>query len=204
MLRGNNKRRLFSYGPDYRKFLKYVDDALAGFACVMHALVLMSNHLHMLVTPASCDALAGFVQSFAQRYAQYRNLRRGGTGKLFEQRYHAIPVLNELYLAVVTAYIELNPVRGGCVDEPFAYPWSTYPLHVGVPGGVIPPRLWTPSDWYLSLGTNGQERADAYAAWTHEVDPSALPPEHVRSIVEVESHSMVVRPDWRPNGQRAA
>ena len=154
MLRGNNKRRLFSYPADYRRFLGYLERALTSHRLPLHALVLMANHMHLLVTPPTVEALSGFVKRFAHPYALYRNRRRGGTGKLFEERYKAIPVTDEIYLATLTTYIELNPVRAGYVEEPFAYPWSTYALQVGVDGSAIPRRLWAPSDWYLALGNN--------------------------------------------------
>ncbi len=95
MLRGNNKRRLFSYAPDYRRMIGMISDALRQRLVFLHALVLMSNHLHALVTPYDSDALAAFVHPFAQRYAQYRNRRRGRPGKVFEERYQAIPVPNQ-------------------------------------------------------------------------------------------------------------
>lgn len=206
ILRGNNKRRLFSYPPDYRRLLGFIGDALPQFGLLLHALVLMSNHLHALVTPHAVGDLARFVQSIAQRHAQYRNRVRGGTGKLFEQRYIAIPVTTDEYLATLTAYIELNPVRAGRADDPAGYPWSTYGLHAGTDGGAVWPGLWTPTDWYLSLGATYEERARRYAQWVHEVDPRALPPEHLAQIDEIEARSNLSssRPDWRPNGKRAA
>jgi putative transposase len=205
MLRGNNKRRLFSYAPDYRRMIGYFVDALKEHPVILHALVLMANHLHALLTPATVDDLSRFVHPIAQRYAQYRNRRRGGTGKVFEERFIAIPVTNEQYLATLTGYIELNPVRAGRVDDPLGWPWSTYALHAGSAAGV-PSYIWTPSDWYKSLGADRQERAAAYTQFVHEVDPRALPPEHLAEIEEVEAHSLLVgvRPDWRPNGERAA
>jgi len=206
MLRGNNRRRLFSYQPDYRRMLGFIEDALSLYPVLLHALVLMANHLHLIVTPAGAPALAGFVKSFAQRYAQYRNRRRGSTGKLFEQRYLSKTVPDERYLATLTAYVELNPVRAGLAEDPFAYPWSTYPLHAGLAGGMVPPRMWTPSDWYLSLGDTWQERGDRFSLWTRDLDERSLSPEHLAQIRETEflTETSGRNPEWRPSGERAA
>jgi REP-associated tyrosine transposase len=158
-IRGNNRRKLFSYEWEYLEFAWLVTRAADAFACVVHALVLMTNHFHLLVTPPARELLSKFVQSFAQRYAQRRNARRDASGKLFEHPFDSSPVLDERYLANVTAYIELNPVRDGLCAHPGDWKWSTYNFHAGRPDrSKLPQRLWTPSDWYLSLGPEGYEQ----------------------------------------------
>lgn len=163
-LRGNNRRKLFAYGPEYQTFLSLVANGLSKTGCALHALSLMTNHVHMLVTPFAPDALPAFVQSVSQRFAQYRNPRRGGTGKLFEQRYVSRVADTSAYLAYVTAYIDLNPHAAGLSTwrgQP--YPFTTLHLHAGRPAtSETLRRIWTPSSWYLSLGLTHDERAANY------------------------------------------
>ena len=45
-------------------------------ACSLHAYVIMSNHLHFLVTPKDKAELAKFMQSVANRYVRYFNAQR--------------------------------------------------------------------------------------------------------------------------------
>src|SRR5205823_3755859 len=92
VLRANNRRRLFSYESEYRQFLAFLDDARLKYGCLIHALALLANHLHMMVTPPTVVAGWKLVQSCAQRYAQWRNRRRDGSGKLFEQRFTSVPI----------------------------------------------------------------------------------------------------------------
>jgi REP element-mobilizing transposase RayT len=122
----------------------------------------MANHVHLIVTSADADALSHFVKLTAQRYAQARNLRRDGSGKLFEERYRCLPILTDAQLAAATAYIDLNAYRAHLVEDFAAHRWSTYRLHAGLPDSAVPADLWTPSAWYLSLGATPAVRAARY------------------------------------------
>lgn len=166
VLRGNNRRRLFSYQLEHTFFLRRMVNGSRELGVPVHTTVLMSNHVHLIVTPTDHHQLGRFVGSFAQPYAQFRNRRRGSSGKLFEERYRCIPIRSEEQMTITTAYIELNPVRAGLCSEPGDYRWSTYSLHAGHDGSdPLISRLWTPSSWYLSLGCAPIDRSAAYRDW---------------------------------------
>ncbi len=165
-MRGNNRRRLFSRRTDFAVFVALLANALCREPCLLHALTLMTNHVHMLVTPLLAAALPRLVKDFAQRYAYLRNRARAGSGKLFEQRYKCVPILTHEGMARETAYIDLNAKHGGLADDPLDYPWSTYAIHAGEPmRSAIPLRIWTPSDWYLALDGDADSRAAQYRAF---------------------------------------
>lgn len=166
ILRGNNRRRLFSYPSEHQLFVFRLAEAGRKHGVPVHTTMQMDNHVHLLVTAREHRQLARFVQRFAQTYAQFRNKRRNATGKLFEERYKCIPIATERQMAITTAYIELNPVRAGICNSPRDYRWSTFRLHSGFEGGEpTVASLWTPSSWYLSLGTDPSERAQTYLDW---------------------------------------
>lgn len=142
--------------------------ALAFRECSIQALVLMTNHVHLILTPFTEEALPRFIKRVAQRYSQTRNQRRLGSGRLFEERYFSDPLISTVELSIVTAYIELNPVRAGLVSSPEEYRWSTYALHAGGERSEVSPALWTPSSWYLSLDGDPERRAARYRAWIDE------------------------------------
>jgi putative transposase len=126
----------------------------------------MSNHVHLIVTPREPSELSRFVGFAAQTFAQFRNHSRGASGKLFEERYKCIPIKSEQQMAVTMTYVALNPVRAGVCEEANDYRWSTFALHAGLE--AVEPlinRLWTPSDWYLSLGSTPSARAEAFLDW---------------------------------------
>ena len=149
-------------------FLSCLSRASERFGVPVHANTQMSNHVHLVVTPASQVELSTFVQSFAQRYAQYRNRHYRATGKLFEERFKCFPIRDEDHMAVTTAYVALNPVRAGICRRASDYRWSTFALHVGAePEEPLIRRLWTPSSWFLSLGNDPAARSAAFEDWFH-------------------------------------
>ena len=169
VLRGNNRRRLFSYPKDYRYFIWLMNQSQPACDIEVHALCLMQNHVHLLLTPPGKSGLAGFIKRTAQRYAQVRNKRYSTTGKLFEQRYYAKPIQSESHLAIATAYIDLNPVRAGALTDAASYDWSTFRLHAGFSCRSVGLKaLWSPTDWYRRLGRDPNAQAAAYREWAAE------------------------------------
>ena len=169
VLRGNNRRRLFSYPKDYRYFLWLMNESQPACDVAVHGLCLMQNHVHLLLTPPGKSGLASFIKRTAQRYAQVRNKRYSTTGKLFEQRYYAKPIQSEAHLAIATAYVDLNPVRAGLVEDPASYEWSTFRIHAGLTCRTVGIQsVWSPSDWYRRLGRDPNQQAVVYRDWAAE------------------------------------
>jgi putative transposase len=102
---------------------------------------------------------------------QYINKTYKRTGTLWDSRYKSSLVHAEDYLLSCQRYIELNPVRAGMVDDPAAYPWSSYRAN----GLGQPDALLTPHALYLSLDREAQARQAAYRAlFRSELDKEAL------------------------------
>jgi putative transposase len=186
-LRGNNRRRLFSYPWEYKLFLNMMAAAAGEHGVQLHAICLLANHVHFVMLPPSKDAGSSFVKAFAQPYAQKRNLLRDGSGKLFDQRFDCRPILAESYLAVATAYVDRNAAKHRLVAHPAAYRWSTYGHHVGRPElSAVPMELWTPSGWYLGLGS---ARCEIYSGWVDDCQ------DHDRELPPEPSKKRLRRPD---------
>ena len=131
-LRGNNRRKLFSYDPERALFVSFLGDALASTGCKVHAVSLLLNHVHLVITPPTVAALSSCVHRFAHRYALKRNRLRNGSGKLFEERFYAKPIGDDAYMATVTAYVDLTPEAAFVAER--ARRWSTLGWHCGWPG----------------------------------------------------------------------
>jgi putative transposase len=71
--RGNNRQVIFFCDADRRFFLSELGDALVAHGCALHAYVLMTNHIHLLVTPGRDDAIGRLMQSVGRRYVGYIN-----------------------------------------------------------------------------------------------------------------------------------
>ena len=156
--RGNNRCPIFRSDRDYGVFLKWLAEASRKHRCDIHAFVLMTNHVHLLVTPHAEESISKAMQSLGRRYVQYFNKRYGRTGTLWEGRYRATLVDTERYLWACHRYIESNPVRAGLVRHPAEYAWSSHRRHAhGKPNPVVRPH-----PLYESLGRDPRERQERY------------------------------------------
>lgn len=124
--RGNNREPCFFTETDYRYYVECLEESAKKFGCLIHAYVLMKNHVHLLVTPQIDCGVSQMMQSVGRKYVRYINYEYQRTGTLWEGRYKASLVDPESYLLTCMQYIELNPVRAGMVELPGEYKWSSF------------------------------------------------------------------------------
>lgn len=172
--RGNNREPVFARDADYRIFLEYLAQAIRQHGVLVHAYVLMTNHVHLLATPLCKPSLPKALQSVGRRYVQYYNTVHQRSGTLWEGRYRATVVDSEQYLLTCMRYIELNPVRAGMVRHPGEYRWSSY--HANACGA--PSILISRHELYHRMAPSDPERQDAYRqlfrAQLPEIDVEAI------------------------------
>lgn len=158
--RGNNRSVCFHAEEDYQFYLHYLKEFAEKFGCAVHAYVLMTNHVHLLLTPARADSAGLLMKHLGQRYVQYINRIYRRTGTLWEGRFRSCLTQSEDYVLACYRYIELNPVRAGMVMKPQDYRWSSY--HANGLGKAS--ALITPHDEYRRLGKTEAECREAYRA----------------------------------------
>ncbi len=61
----------------------------------IHAAVALSNHYHLIVTPADAEQLADFMEFFNGNLAREAKRLIGWQGRLWADRYHAVPISPE-------------------------------------------------------------------------------------------------------------
>lgn len=157
--RGNNRQNIFRSKDDYQYYLEKLTDAAEKHDCKIHAYVLMTNHVHLLVTPGTENGIGKMMQMLGRYYVQYFNKKYNRTGTLWEGRYKATLVDTEHYLLICMRYLELNPVRAkDMVKHPSDYVWSSYSFNaLGQNNALITPHLI-----YKRLGKTEKERQVAY------------------------------------------
>ena len=150
--RGNNRQDIFRSNDDYQFYLEKLTDAANKHQCDIHAYVLMTNHVHLLVTPHTEDGMGKMMQMLGRYYVQYFNTRYQRTGTLWEGRYKATLIDTEQYLLTCMRYIELNPVRvKNRVRHPSEYPWSSYQYNAhGQLNELVTPQTWLARRFYVS------------------------------------------------------
>jgi len=74
--RGNNRQPIFFCEGDYLRLHGWLAEAAAAHDCAVHAYVLMTNHLHLLVTPGNQKSLPCTMQALGRRAAPLPRGRR--------------------------------------------------------------------------------------------------------------------------------
>ena len=172
--RGHSRCRVFFGSTDYSHYLAWLREAADTYGLAVHGYALMTNHVHLLVTPGDAHSLSHTLQSLNRRYVRYINDREGRSGTLWEGRRRAASIDSEAYFLTCLRYIELNPVRAGMVVDPAAYAWSSHRHHAL---GRSDPLIRT-HPIYLTLGRTPGERQHAYV----DLFQTTLPEEALRSI----------------------
>jgi putative transposase len=157
--RGHDRRDCFFQESDYRAYLNDLETFAGRFGCSIHPYCLMTNHVHLLMTPHTADACALCMKNTAQCHVQRINKRLRRTGTLWEGRFYSCPVPSERYALTCYRYVERNPVEARMVEHPRQYRWSSYQTNAeGLPAFIVPHPA------YEALATETSLRAKAYAA----------------------------------------
>jgi putative transposase len=158
--RGVDRKDCFQEDTDRLVYLTLLRDCSAATGCSIHAYCLMTNHVHLLLTPRAANAPAKLMYGIGQRYVPYFNRRYGRTGTLWEGRFKSCLVASARYVLGCYRYIELNPVQARMVTAPASYPWSSYRGNAGMAANA----LLRPHPEYEALGNEAASRSGAYRA----------------------------------------
>jgi len=169
--RGNNRQACFFAEDDYQFYLEWLEKCADKYRCLIHAYVLMTNHVHLLVTPKEKDSAGLMMKHLGQRYVQYINRTYRRSGTLWESRFKSCITQDETHVLGCYRYIELNPVRAAMVDHPAEYRWSSYRVN----GQGESSTLITPHEQYLRISADKQEREIGYRElFRYQLDPGLI------------------------------
>ena len=163
--RGNNRDICFVSDLDKATYMRYLRDASIKYDVAVHAWVLMSNHVHLLLTPNQPESISRLMQHIGRDYVRFYNKKYSRTGTLWEGRFRSSLVQAEDYFLICQRYIELNPVRAGLVSRPGDFHWSSYKSNaLGIDSSVRKPH-----QIYVGLGSSERTRLAAYQKLFSEV-----------------------------------
>lgn len=169
--RGNNRQACFITDEDYCFYLEWLKEYAGKAGCSIHAYVLMTNHVHLLLSSATNDGAGALMKALGQRYVQYVNRTYRRSGTLWEGRFRSCLTQEEHYLLACQRYIELNLVRAEMVQHPADYRWSSYRAYAQ---GEENPLL-TPHALYQALGADAEARRCAYRElFRYELEPGMV------------------------------
>jgi putative transposase len=168
--RGHDRRACFRQDTDYLVYLANLRDLSGRMQCALHAYCLMTNHVHLLLTPSTAEGCGRLMRNLGQRYVQYFNRRYGRSGTLWEGRYHSCLVDSAPYVIACYRYIERNPVRANMVPSAGAYAWSSHEGNAGRAANT----LLTAHAEYVALATKEELRHAAYRGLFDVADDPAF------------------------------
>lgn len=172
--RGNARQAVFFADGDYSAYLEWLHEGAHKHGCSIHAYVLMTNHVHLLLTPESSESISRTIQFLGRKYVTYVNHTYGRSGTLWEGRHKGSLIDSSAYALACCRYIEMNPVRAGMVEKPGDYQWSSY--HRNAFGQGVDWLTELPE--YNQLGATETERKFRY----RELFRGNLPHEHIHQI----------------------
>ena len=182
--RGNNREPCFFSDQDYRRYLEALEEVAGKYDCRIHSYVLMTNHVHMLITPMVDHGISQMMQALGRRYVSYVNKTYRRTGTLWEGRYKSCLIDSDRYLLTCMRYIELNPVRANMVSHPGEYLWSSYRINAqGEESSLIEQH-----PLYLELGSTLEARNVAY----RELFRDHMSAEALHEIRDALNHELVL------------
>jgi putative transposase len=173
--RGNRREDIFFSDADRRVYLRLLWQYAYKNDVAVHAYCLMTNHVHLVVTPRRAESLAQMLKPVHLRYAQHVNWSQGLSGRLWQGRFYSCP-LEGAHVEAAVRYVERNPVRAGMVEQAELHPWSTAGTHCG---SSADPHL-IPLDGFPSLGPE-------WRAWLRE-------PEEEDTLRMLRVHTRTGRP----------
>lgn len=140
----NGNENLFVEQENYRFFLQQYSTYINPIAAT-YAYCLMPNHFHLLIRiKDEADLLTAFPKfqtlekllaanylskqfsNFFSSYTQAFNKKYNRRGSLFIKNFKRKSIHNDQYLRNLIAYIHLNPIHHGFVQDIQDWPWSSY------------------------------------------------------------------------------
>jgi putative transposase len=154
--RGNNRQDVFFVEDDRRVYLDLLGEQAERFGLQVLGYCLMSNHIHLIATPAGEQSLAKAVGRTHFLYTQYVNRLHRRSGHLWQNRFYSC-ALDDVHLWRALCYVERNPVRARLVRMAWKYAWSSAAAHAGQtkPEPVLDiaawRETWRPAKWRAEL-----------------------------------------------------
>jgi putative transposase len=152
--RGNRQQQVFFEDSDYSYYLDLLKEWCGQEGIEVWAYCLMTNHVHLIVTPNKQSNLSRAIGEMHRRYTRMINFRNRWKGYLWQGRFASFP-MDENWLLKAAAYVELNPVKAGIVSKAWDYQWSSVHAHLSgkdSDGIIVPDRLLAMTgDWRTYL-----------------------------------------------------
>lgn len=172
---------------DRQAIVDTLRDAARQHGLSIHAYCLAPDHLHLLATPASDDALSLVMQALGRRYVAAYNRRHGRQGGLWAGRYRATVLDPARYLLDAMVFIETHALRAGRLAQVQDDAWSSAGHHLG----LRTDPLVSDHALFWGLGNTPFERE---AGWRRHVE-SGLGASQIKALAEAMHKGWALMPE---------
>jgi putative transposase len=124
--RCHNREYLLKFAKDREAYLSKAREALKQFKVSVLDFCITCNHVHLVIFGEDPEQISRFMHKVAGETAQNYNRRKGRSGAVWGDNYHAVLIDSGVYLERCIVYVELNMVRCGKVIRPQEWRWVGY------------------------------------------------------------------------------
>lgn len=90
----------------------------------------MPNHIHLQIETID-HSISQIMHYILSQYSKYFNVKYDFVGHVFQGRFQAEIIKDDIYMLEASRYIHLNPVKAKMVKNPIDFPWSSYSAYMG-------------------------------------------------------------------------
>ncbi|HEX5356496.1 MAG TPA: transposase [Aquabacterium sp.] len=162
--------------------LEALREASRQYGLSIHAYCLAPDHLHLLATPSTDDALSLVMQALGRRYVAAYNRRHGRQGGLWAGRYRSTVLDPAQYLLDGMVFVESHAWRAGQVSRVEDDVWSSVRHHLGIKTDP----LVSDHALFWGLGNTPFERD---AAWRRRLETGL-------SALQIEGMAQAMHKGW--------
>ena len=164
MVRGIDRKEIFTDQKDYSAFTDRLGDLLIETNTSCYAWAIIPNHFHLLLRSGNVS-ISILMKRLLTGYAVNFNRRHKRCGHLFQNRFKSILCQEDSYLLELVRYIHLNPIRSRLVTEYknlSSYPYCGH-------GAILGRRKIKWQDKNYVLGLFGSKEAGARGEYSRFV-----------------------------------
>ncbi len=129
MIRGIDKRNIFTDDRDKERFLYYLIKAKEKSNYTIYGYCLMDNHVHILIKEGN-EEIGQSMKRITVGYVGWYNFKYSRTGHLLQNRYKSEVVETDEYFITLLRYIHQNPIKAKLVKNIREYKWSSYNQYI--------------------------------------------------------------------------
>ena len=147
--RGNNRAAVFHDTHDFEAFVRLMEQAQSRVRLSILAACVMPNHFHVVAAQQAATDISRWIHWLLTTHTHRHHLKYESCGRVWQGRFKAFPIEQDVHLLTVMRYVERNALRAGLVERAESWPWCSLAWRHGRGPGAAPQlaEVSLPTDW---------------------------------------------------------